>query len=96
MFLGEQEEEGPSPWCIPYHGVHISRGFSGTTQSLTDVSVVDKIGVLSLNMSDEKVPPLNAAVVSDVPECCYKPFDRSVAWSKLRRETQSCGGIGCR
>lgn len=51
----------------------------GRLQSLTDVSVVDKIGVLSLNMSDEKVPPLNAAVVSDVPGCCYKPFDRSVA-----------------
>ena len=56
---------------------------------------MDEIGVLSLNMSDEKVPPLNAAVVSDVPEYCYKPFDRSVAWSKLHRETQSHGGIGC-
>lgn len=47
---------------------------------------MDEIRVLSLNMSDEKVPPLNAAVVSDVPEYCYKPFDRSVAWSKLHRE----------
>ena len=56
---------------------------------------MDEIRVLSLNMSDEKVPPLNAAVVSDVPEYCYKPFDGSVAWSKLHRETLNRGGIGC-
>lgn len=57
--------------------------------------MVDEIGKSSLNMSGEKVPPLNAAVVSDIPEYCYKPFDRRVAWSKPHIETQSRGGIGC-
>lgn len=36
----------------------------------SNVSVVDETGKLSLNMSDEKVPPLNAAIVRNIPECC--------------------------
>lgn len=50
--------------------------------NLTNVNVVDRIEKLPLNMSDEKVPPLNAATVSVSPEYHYKPLDRSVAWSK--------------
>lgn len=46
--------------------------------NLTNVNVVDRIEKLPLNMSDEKVPPLNAATVSVSPEYHYvhTPVDR--------------------